>query len=128
LVGLIVPSAFAVALALVVRPAFAGGVDFDTHPQSTDLGPPFLGVVTDQNGAPLPDTKIAITSPTLGRTLVQRADSQGHFFVEPFDRSISPKDVNITCFKNGYTVGTATKTLPASPDIPVDAVCVLHKQ
>ena len=69
-----------------------------------------------------------ITSPTLGRTLIQRADSQGHFFVQPFDKSINPKDVNITCLKDGYTVATASKTVPASPDTPVDAICVLHKQ
>jgi hypothetical protein len=124
---LVVLSALAV-LASGATGALAGGVDFDLNAQSTDLGPPYLGVVTDQNGAPIPDAKIAITTPKLGRTLIQRADSQGHFFVQPFDKSINPKDVNITCLKEGYTVATATKTITASPDTPVDAVCILHKQ
>ena len=118
----------AAALPASNAPARAGGFDFDVAPHPDDVGPPYSGVVTDDNGAPIRDAKIAVTARLLGGTIFERTDSQGHFFVEGFDKSINPTDVIITCTKDGYTSAAATKTTPAGPDTPVDAVCILHKQ
>jgi hypothetical protein len=110
-----------------IGPVDAGGIDFGPDDQPANTGPVYLGVVTDQNGAAVPDAKITVKVPTLNATVVQRADSQGHFFVQAFDKSVNPKDVDIACSQDGYQNAEATKDITSDPTAPVNAVCSLHK-
>src|SRR5579863_6399914 len=91
------------AILALGAPARAGGGSFgsddDTDQQS---GPPFFGFVRDANGKGLDDAKITVTVKNLNSSMIVRTDSQGHYFVRGFDKSISPDDVDIACSKDGY--------------------------
>ena len=115
--GAIAPSKF----------GLAGGMDF-APTSSANAGPSYFGVVTDQSGALVPDAKITINVAKLNSTVVQRADSQGHFFIQGFNKSVGPGDVAITCSKSGYQDGKAKKTVSSDPTSPVQVVCMLAKK
>jgi hypothetical protein len=120
-------AAFAAVLALAF-PAYAGGGGFGADDDDdANAGPPFLGLVQDESGANLVDARITVTIASMNSTLVLRSDSVGHFFVRGFDKSVDPKDVKITCSKEGYADATATTTPPAG-NSPIQAICVLKKQ
>jgi hypothetical protein len=118
---------FAAALGLAL-PAYAGGGGFGADDDDdANAGPPFLGLVQDEAGNNITDARITVTIPTMNSTLVLRSDTVGHFFVRGFDKSVDPKDVKITCSKDGYADATATTTPPAG-NAPIQAICVLKKQ
>lgn len=124
------PACIALALALTFAPpAFAGGGGFgaDDEDDTANAGPPYLGIVQDQDGKDLPDAKITVTIAKMNSSLVLRSDTVGHFFVRGFDKSVDPKDVTITCSKDGYADATATMS-PAAGTAPIQAICVLKKQ
>ncbi|HEV8015644.1 MAG TPA: hypothetical protein VGP48_08925 [Stellaceae bacterium] len=110
-------------------PAFAGGGGFGADDDdSANAGPPFLGLVQSSDGNNLADAKITVTIAKMNSSLVLRSDTVGHFFVRGFDKSVDPKDVVITCSKDGYADATATATAPPSGNTPVQVICVLKKQ
>lgn len=108
-------------------PAFAGGVDFGPD-ESNDAGPPYLGVATDQTGVAVPDVKVTVAVARLNSTLVQRSDSQGHFFIQGFDKSVKPDDVAVTCSKDGYQDAQGAKTLGQNSTAPIQVLCTLVKK
>jgi hypothetical protein len=121
-------AALAVAAPAAVDRAWAGGGGFGADDDDTvNAGPPYLGVVQDQDGKDLPDTKITVTIAKLNSSLVLRSDTVGHFFVRGFDKSVDPKDVTITCSKEGYSDAKASMTPPAGT-APIQAICVLKKE
>lgn len=112
----------------VASQAWAGGAGFGADDDDTaNAGPPYLGVVQDQDGKDLPDAKVTVTIAKMNSSLVLRSDTVGHFFVRGFDKSVDPKDVTIVCSKDGYADATATTTPPAGT-APIQAICVLKKQ
>lgn len=118
---------FAAALGLAL-PVYAGGGGFGADDDDdANAGPPFLGLVQDDGGKNLVDARITVTIASMNSTLVLRSDTVGHFFVRGFDKSVDPKDVKITCSKDGYADATATTTPPAG-NAPIQAICVLTKQ
>jgi hypothetical protein len=118
---------FAAALGLAL-PAYAGGGGFGADDDDdANAGPPFLGLVQDEGGNNITDARITVTIASMNSTLVLRSDTVGHFFVRGFDKSVDPKDVKITCSKEGYADATATTTPPAG-NAPIQAICVLKKQ
>jgi len=105
--------------------AWAGGGGFGSDEDSNqDSGPPYFGVVKDKDGKALADAKITATIAKSNSSLVLRADSQGHFFIRGFDKSINPSDVTISCGKEGYHETQGVKA-PASGAAPIEVVCVL---
>ena len=122
------PIAGLAALALAL-PAYAGGGGFgaDDDDDSANAGPPFLGLVQDDAGNNLADARITVTIASMNSTLVLRSDTVGHFFVRGFDKSVDPKDVKITCSKDGFADTPATTT-PPNGNAPIQAICVLKKQ
>jgi hypothetical protein len=119
--------AFAACLA-VAAPAFAGGGGFGADDDdNANAGPPFLGIVQDQDGKDIADARITVAVAKMNSTLVLRSDSVGHFFVRGFDKSVDPKDVTITCSKEGYGDATASAG-PAAGNAPIQVICVLKKQ
>ena len=119
--------AFAAVLGLAV-PAYAGGGGFGADDDDdANAGPPFLGLVQDDAGSNLVDARITVTIASMNSTLVLRSDTVGHFFVRGFDKSVDPKDVTISCSKDGYADATATTTPPAG-NAPIQAICVLKKK
>ena len=120
--------AFLAALALAM-PTFAGGGGFGADDDDTaNAGPPFIGLVQDSNGNNLADAKITVTIAKMNSSLVLRSDTVGHFFIRGFDQSVDPKDVVITCSKDGYADATATETTPPSGNTPIQVICILKKK
>jgi hypothetical protein len=83
--------------------------------------------VQDDGGKNIADARITVTIAAMSSTLVLRSDTVGHFFVRPFDKSVDPKDVKISCSKDGYADATAT-TSSAVGNAPIQAICILKKQ
>jgi hypothetical protein len=121
----ILAAAFALALPLA---AYAGGGGFGGDDDQDDAGgPPFFGIVKDDKGAPLPDTKITASIAKLNSSLVLRADAAGHFFIKGFDKSVDPADVEISCAKDGYKEVSHSASPPAGA-APIQVVCVLQHE
>jgi hypothetical protein len=120
--------AFAASLGLAL-PAYAGGGSFGADDDDADAnaGPPFLGLVQDDGGKNIADAKITVTIATMNSTVVLRSDTVGHFFVRGFDSSVDPKDVKITCGKDGYADVVAVTTPPVG-NAPIQAICILKKK
>ncbi|HWE76701.1 MAG TPA: carboxypeptidase-like regulatory domain-containing protein [Stellaceae bacterium] len=120
--------AFGVLLALApLAHAGGGGFGADDDDGTANAGPPFLGLVQDDAGNNITDARITVTIAAMNSTLVLRSDTVGHFFVRGFDKSVDPKDVKITCSKEGYADAAATTSPPAG-NSPIQAICVLKKQ
>lgn len=123
-------SVVAVLASLVLgAPAHAGGGSFtddDTDQQSS--GPPFFGFVRDSNGDGIDDAKITVTVKNLNSSMIIRSDSQGHYFVRGFDKSINPADVDIACSKDGYKETGHARKPTSDPTTPVEVDCILARQ
>jgi hypothetical protein len=120
--------AFAALLGLAM-PVHAGGGSFgaDDDDNDANAGPPFLGLVQNDSGKNIADAKITVAIAAMNSTLVLRSDTVGHFFVRGFDKSVDPKDVKISCSKDGYADATAVTTPPAGT-APIQAICILKKK
>jgi hypothetical protein len=117
-----------VALALAWQ-ARAGGGSFGNDDTDQDNGgPSFFGFVKDTDGDAIDDAKITVTVKNLNSSMILRADSQGHYFVRGFDKSIDPADVDIQCSKDGYTEARHMRRPALDPGSPVEVDCILQRQ
>jgi hypothetical protein len=111
-------------------PAHGGGGSF-TDDDETDMqnsGPPFFGYVRDANGDGVDDAKITVTVKNLNSSMILRSDTQGHYFVRGFDKSINPADVAIACSKDGYKETAHARKPTSDPTTPVEVDCILARQ
>jgi hypothetical protein len=117
----------AIALAPGAR---AGGGSFgnDEDNDQANAGPSFFGFVKDTDGDAVDDAKITVTVKNLNSSMILRADSQGHYFVRGFDKSIDPADVDIQCSKDGYSVARHVRRPPLDPASPVEVDCILQSK
>jgi hypothetical protein len=118
---------FATAILLLAPSAAwsgAGGLDEDE-----EEGVPFFGFVRDTNGTTIPDARVTADFKSGGARLITRTDGAGAYNVAAFGAQVDPKDVEITCIKDGYTY---VRTVKRNPDVtagqPVEADCILAKQ
>jgi hypothetical protein len=102
----------------------AGGLDEDQ-----EEGVPFFGFVRDTKGAAIPDARVTADFKSGGARLITRSDGAGAYNVSAFGAETDPKDVEITCLKDGYTY---KETVRRDPNVkagqPVEADCILVKQ
>jgi hypothetical protein len=119
-----------VAMTCVLSTAlWAGGSGFgDDDDTSEDEGPAYFGFVKDANGATLPDAKVTVAVKERGG-VVTRTDALGAYKVPGFGKEIDPKDVEISCEKEGYK---QTRTLrrnipPPDSKIPIETECTLRR-
>lgn len=121
--------ALGLACALSVA-ARGGGASFgdDDHDDSEDIGPSYFGFVKDTSGSLVADAKVTVTVKNRGG-VVTRTDPLGIYKVPGFEKAIDPKDVEISCQKDGYQqVRTFRRTLPgADPKTPVETECTLQR-
>jgi len=111
---------------VLAAPTRAGGGGFGAdEDDDKDSGSPFFGVVKDKNGNPVPDAKVTAIIASSNSTLVLRADSQGHFFIRGFDKSINPGDIHISCGKEGLGESDGVKAPSSSGTAPVEVLCSL---
>ncbi|HXQ51763.1 MAG TPA: carboxypeptidase-like regulatory domain-containing protein [Stellaceae bacterium] len=128
-IALIRAAILAFALALASH-AWAGGGSFGNDEDSgdQDSGPPFFGFVKDKGGDAIDDAKITVTVKNLNSSMILRTDSQGHYFVRGFDKSIDPDDVDIACGKDGYREIAHARKPASDPKAPVEVDCILDRQ
>jgi hypothetical protein len=109
--------------------AWAGGAGFgDPDEHSPDEGPRYFGFVRDERGAPVADARVTATHKTL--SLVTRSIATGAYRLRGFKNDIDPKDVTISCSKEGYTVVRVFRR-PIPKGQPVKAIeteCRLKRQ
>jgi hypothetical protein len=111
--------------------ARAGGGSFgsdDDTDNSQDAGPTFYGFVKTSAGDVVDDAKITVTVKSLNSSMILRTDSQGHYLVRGFDKSIDPGDVNVDCSKDGFKEVQHVRKPSLYPNAPIEVDCILDHQ
>lgn len=120
--------AFAMTWALSMA-AWAGGAGFgDDDENSEEEGPSYFGFVRDSGGATIPDAKV--TAGVKGRGgVVTRTDLLGTYKVPGFGKDIDPKDVEVSCDKQGYRQARVVRRSAPNtdPKIPIETECTLQR-
>ena len=120
---------FAFALTLGPSLAWANGKGFfeELEEDEEDTGPPYFGMVKDTSGKFVPDAIITASIKSMNSSVTARTDIQGHYRIPGFSKSIDPKEVDITCSKEGYKL--ANRTRRANPNNgPIEVSCTLAKE
>jgi hypothetical protein len=124
LAGVVVVMTCALSTAL-----WAGGSGFgDDDDLSEDEGPAYFGFVKDTNGATMPDAKVTVAVKERGG-VVTRTDALGAYKVPGFGKEIDPKDVEVSCEKEGYKQTRVLRRSLPPPDskIPIETECTLQR-
>jgi len=121
--------AFALAIALAsTGPAWGNGASFfDDDDHDDNVGPGFFGFVKETNGKLVPDAVITATIKQMNSTVTARTNVMGVYRIPGFAKSIDPKEVDITCSKDGYKQ-TARLQRPSPPNAPIEVSCTLAKE
>jgi hypothetical protein len=93
----------AVGLTCILSTAlWAGGSNFgDDDDPEADEGPAYFGFVRDTSGFTVPDAKVTVGIANRGG-VVTRTDALGAYKVPGFGKEVDPKDVEVSCAKEGY--------------------------
>src|ERR1700683_5697648 len=107
----------------VASMAWAGGASLDEDEEDdTNAGVSFFGFAKDlDHGGGVPDAKVSAEIKNRNASLVTRTDDQGHFKFSGFSKDIDPKDVEITCSKEGYKLQRTIRRQP-----PGDAISTVE--
>lgn len=124
--------ALAVVLVLAVPAAvWAGGTGFgdDDDDTSADEGPSYFGFVREINGAGISDAKVTAELKDRG-ALVTRTDIMGVYKIPGFGKDVDPKDVSISCAKDGFKEARTLRQPRASDDSkdPIEIECYLQRK
>ena len=128
--SLLLGIAFLVPFAMASA-AWAGGASLDEDEEDqSNAGVSFFGFAKDLNrGGGVADVKVSADIKNRNASLVTRTDDQGHFKFSGFAKDIDPKDVEITCIKEGFTMQRTVRRRPPGGDaaaVEVDCLMV-HK-
>jgi hypothetical protein len=111
--------------------AWAGGASLDEDEEDqSNAGVSFFGFARDlDRGGGVADAKVSAEIKNRNASLVTRTDDQGHFKFSGFSKDIDPKDVEITCSKEGFklqrTLRRQTPSGVQAASIEVD--CLMAK-
>ena len=125
LLGLALLVPFAMASA-----AWAGGASLDEDEEDdSNAGVSFFGFAKDLNrGGGIPDAKVSADIKNRNASLVTRTDDQGHFKFSGFSKEIDPKDVEITCTKEGFKLQRTIRRQAAGDAVStVEVDCLMVK-
>jgi len=111
-----------------LTPVWSGGSDDEGPDAHQDDGPSYFGFVKDSSGATMPDAKVTVAVKDRGG-VVTRTDALGAYKVPGFGKEIEPKDVEITCEKEGYKQTRILRRRLPPPDskIPVETECIMQR-
>jgi len=118
-----------VAVVMLGVPALvqAGGISFSDDDDTTaDEGPSYFGFVREVDGPGIPDAKVTAELKDRG-ALVTRTDILGVYKVPGFGKDVDPKDVTISCAKDGYTEANVDRRPATDPTAPIEIECYLKK-
>jgi hypothetical protein len=119
--------AFPLAIASM---AWAGGASLDEDEEDdTNAGVSFFGFARDlDRGGGVADAKVSAEIKNRNASLVTRTDDQGHFKFSGFSKEIDPKDVEITCSKEGLKLQrTLRRQSPGSEAASIEVDCLMAK-
>jgi hypothetical protein len=125
LLGLALLVPFAMASA-----AWAGGASLDEDDEDdSNAGVSFFGFAKDlDRGGGVPDAKVSADIKNRNASLVTRTDDQGHFKFSGFSKEIDPKDVEITCTKEGFKLQRTIRRQAAGDAVStVEVDCLMVK-
>ena len=109
--------------------ALAGGDGFgDDDDHSAEDGPSYFGFVRDTSGAIIPDAKVTVSLKNR-LSIVTRTDVLGTYKAPGFGKDLDPKDVQVSCAKDGYKQLRVVRRSPPNKDfkIPVETECTLQR-
>jgi hypothetical protein len=115
---------FIVALPVM---ALAGGTGFGDDDSDDDNGPSYFGFVREVDGPGIADAKVTAALKDRG-ALVTRTDIMGVYKIPGFGKDVDPKDITISCAKDGYKETSVDRRPSSDPKDPVEIECYLHKQ
>jgi hypothetical protein len=111
--------------------ALAGGASLDEDEEDqSNAGVSFFGFAKDlDRGGGVADAKVSAEIKNRNASLVTRTDDQGHFKFSGFSKDIDPKDVQITCSKEGLKLERTLRRQPnaaagTATSIEVDCLMV----
>ena len=109
--------------------AWAGGASLDEDEEDdSNAGVSFFGFARDLDiGGGVADAKVSAEIKNRNASLVTRTDDQGHFKFSGFSKEIDPKDVEITCSKEGLKLQRTLRRQSGGSDaasIEVDCLMV----
>ena len=108
--------------------ARAGGVGFtDEDAANEDEGPSYFGFVREVDGPGVSDAKVTAELDKRG-ALVTRTDIMGVYKIPGFGKDVDPKDVTISCAKDGYREASVERRPSSDPKDPIEIECYLQKQ
>lgn len=109
--------------------AWAGGAEFgDDDDHSAEDGPSYFGFVRDSSGATITDAKVTVTLKNR-MSVVTRTDALGTYKAPGFGSEVNPKDVQVSCAKDGYKqLRVVRRSMPnPDPKIPIETECTLQR-
>jgi hypothetical protein len=109
---------------------WAGGASLDEDDEDqSNAGASFFGFAKDMDrGGGVPDAKVSAEIKNRNASLVTRTDDQGHFKFSGFSKDIDPKDVEITCTKEGFKLQrTVRRQAPGEAVVTVEVDCLMGK-
>jgi hypothetical protein len=120
--------ALILAFSLVVSGSSrAGGVGFTDDEINEDDGPSYFGFVREVDGPGVSDAKVTAALKDRG-ALVTRTDIMGVYKIPGFGKDVDPKDISISCAKDGYKETSVERRPSTDPKEPVEIECYLQKQ
>jgi len=108
---------------------WAGGSSFgDDDEDTADEGPAYFGFVRDTSGSTIPDAKVTVGIANRGG-VVTRTDALGAYKVPGFGKEVDPKDVIVSCEKEGFKqVKVLRRATAATATVPiVETECTLQR-
>src|SRR5580704_17838291 len=98
----------------VMNLAWAGGASLDEDEEDdSQAGVTFFGFAKDlDRGGAIGDAKVSAEIKNRNASLVTRTDAQGHFKFSGFSKEIDPKNVEITCSKDGLKLQRTVRRQP----------------
>ena len=110
--------------------AWAGGASLDEDEEDqSNAGVSFFGFARDlDRGGGVADAKVSAEIKNRNASLVTRTDEQGHFKFSGFSKDIDPKDVEITCSKEGLKLQrTMRRQPPGENATSIEVDCLMVK-
>jgi len=119
----------ALILTFIIVPGvvLAGGSGFGDDDSDDENGPSYFGFVREVDGAGIADAKVTAALKDRG-ALVTRTDIMGVYKIPGFGKDVDPKDITISCAKDGYKETSVYRRTSSDPKDPVEIECYLQKQ
>jgi hypothetical protein len=109
-------------------PAWSGGSGDEGPDDHQDAGLSYFGFVKDTTGKVIADAKVTAEIKGLG-SVIARTNATGAYKLPGFGKDVSPKNVSISCSKDGYKqTRTFTRTaLNKKPLTAIEIECTMQR-